>query len=59
MPSKLIDPLEEVNPPAKVTPAAKVEAAHGTVRSPKSPYWPNVPGSYILKGVIRYTSTKI
>ena len=27
MPSKLNEPLEEVKPPAKVTPAAKVEAS--------------------------------
>ena len=36
MPSKLNELLEEVKPPAKVTPASKVEAAHGTVGAPKA-----------------------
>ena len=38
MPSKLNELLEEVKPPAKVTPAAKVEAAHGlsTMGAPKA-----------------------
>ena len=30
VPSKLNELLEDVKPPAKVTPASKVEAAHGT-----------------------------
>jgi len=38
MPSKLNELLEEVKPPAKVTPASKVEAAHGlsTMGAPKA-----------------------
>ena len=38
MPLKLNELLEEVKPPAKVTPASKVEAAHGlsTMGAPKA-----------------------